>query len=121
MENINYTYFNRENNDSNSKKKRVIKKSYLRNISKFSNPNISRSNNSGLKGIYYIESSNKYKLTIDNIYIGCFDTIDEAIYYKNAGETMIIDNTELLINEPFDELDEQCFSIALLSLDDMII
>ena len=64
---------------------------------------------------------NKYKLTIDNKYVGCFDTIDEAIYYKNAGETMIIDDTELLINEPFDELDEQCFSIALLSLDDMII
>jgi hypothetical protein len=34
---------------------------------------------------------------------------------------MIIDDTELLINEHFDELDEQCFSIALLSLDDMII
>ena len=64
MENINYTYFNRENNDSNSKKKRVIKKSYLRNISKFSNLNIPRSNNSRLKGIYYIERSNKYKLTI---------------------------------------------------------
>ena len=106
-------YFN-----SKLKKKRIIKKSGFRQILKTSNPNISRSNNSGVKGIYYIERTNKWKLTINNIYTGCFDTIDEALYYKSAGEPMIIDDTELLISEPFDDLEEMDFVYMLLSLNE---